>query len=109
MCLSPMTPAHSKDNESGLVRVGCFHQDRSASRCSGLMLQRITETRMRFPCKRLFLAGAAAAALALALPAQAAEEYPSRPIMMLVPLQAGTLADLVARSLGEELAATLKQ
>lgn len=64
---------------------------------------------MRLPFKRLLLAGAAATALALALPARAADEYPSRPIRMLVPLQAGTLADLVARSLSDELAALLKQ
>jgi tripartite-type tricarboxylate transporter receptor subunit TctC len=66
---------------------------------------------MHFPRRRQFFAGTAAAALALALgaPAQAAEEYPSRPITMIVPLQAGTLADLVARSLGDELAAILRQ
>ena len=38
-----------------------------------------------------------------------AEDYPSRPITILVPLQAGTVADLVARTLGDELSAILKQ
>jgi tripartite-type tricarboxylate transporter receptor subunit TctC len=38
-----------------------------------------------------------------------AQDCPNRPITLIVPWQAGTLADLVERTLGDDLAAILKQ
>jgi tripartite-type tricarboxylate transporter receptor subunit TctC len=59
--------------------------------------------------RRALVRAAAACALALAGAAHAADDYPNRPVSLVVPLQAGTLADLVARALGDELAGVLKQ
>src|SRR5262245_8711976 len=44
------------------------------------------------------------AAVALALPARAADPYPSRPITMIVPYTPGTGIDIVARTLGPKIA-----
>lgn len=64
---------------------------------------------MAFMNKRKFIAGAvAAAALAGAGLAQA-QEWPTKPITILVPQQAGTIQDMVARGLGDELSRLLKQ
>lgn len=59
--------------------------------------------------RKFLLCAAAAAALAFGATAGAADDYPNRPITLVVPLQAGTLGDLVARALGDELAPILKQ
>jgi tripartite-type tricarboxylate transporter receptor subunit TctC len=49
-----------------------------------------------------------AAGLGVAAPAQS-ETYPSRPVKVIVPFAAGGPLDLVARGLGDKLAASLKQ
>lgn len=60
--------------------------------------------------KRTFLKLAACAALAAtALHAAAAEDYPRKPIHMLVPFAAGAATDVVARSLAKELGEKLGQ
>jgi tripartite-type tricarboxylate transporter receptor subunit TctC len=51
---------------------------------------------------------AALAALALALPAQA-QDYPSRPVRIMVGANAGGGTDVIARMLGEKFAETFKQ
>jgi tripartite-type tricarboxylate transporter receptor subunit TctC len=52
----------------------------------------------------------AVVALVLAVrPVSAAETYPSRPVKIIVPFAAGGPLDLVARALGDKLAAKLKQ
>jgi tripartite-type tricarboxylate transporter receptor subunit TctC len=53
---------------------------------------------------RLLAAAALAAAQAVSSPA-AAQEWPSKPVHMIVPFPAGTAPDLVARLLGERLGA----
>lgn len=63
------------------------------------------ETKM--PIK--FLAALATAALALALPAAAADSYPTRPVRLLVPTPPGNALDIGARMLAEGLAARWKQ
>jgi tripartite-type tricarboxylate transporter receptor subunit TctC len=53
-----------------------------------------------------------AAALALAMPAHAqngTDNYPSRPIRMIVPLSPGTTTDLVARTIGDAVSRELEQ
>ncbi len=69
----------------------------------------MTPIRWRFPT----VAAAAAAALALAsaglTSARAADAYPSRPIRLLVPLAAGSTADILSRILGAELSKDLGQ
>lgn len=50
-----------------------------------------------------------AAALALALPAQAQSKYPERPITMIVPFAAGGPTDIIARIVGESMSKTLGQ
>lgn len=52
---------------------------------------------------------AAAAAFCLAQPTVWAQSYPARPIQMIVPLQAGTAVDNVARILAPKLSAALGQ
>ena len=59
--------------------------------------------------RKFLLCTAAAAALAFGGAARAADDFPNRPITLVVPLQAGTLGDLVARALGDELGGILKQ
>ena len=54
----------------------------------------------------LLFAGAALLATAGAAPAQ---EYPAKPVRMIVPFAAGGNADLIARILGQKLGETLKQ
>ena len=51
---------------------------------------------------------ALAALTALASPTLA-QDYPSRPVKMIVPLGAGGPADIVARFLGQHLAERMKQ
>jgi tripartite-type tricarboxylate transporter receptor subunit TctC len=56
------------------------------------------------------LARVALCALALAIPAASAQPaYPTRPIKLVVPYPPGALTDLLARTIGERLAAGLKQ
>jgi tripartite-type tricarboxylate transporter receptor subunit TctC len=59
--------------------------------------------------RRFCIAVSAAALLAAALPAAQAEEWPSRPITMVVPFPAGGSADAVARLIALELGDKLKQ
>ena len=60
------------------------------------------------PLHRL-LAASALAAAALASPAALAQGYPAKPIRLLVPLAAGSTADIVSRFAGQELAKALGQ
>jgi tripartite-type tricarboxylate transporter receptor subunit TctC len=50
-----------------------------------------------------------ALAMAAALPEASAQAYPSRPVRLLVPLAAGSTADILSRTIGNELAAALGQ
>jgi len=59
-----------------------------------------------FTRRRLALA---AAALALPAAAGAQQDWPTRPLRLLVPLAAGSTADIVSRTVGSELAARLGQ
>lgn len=52
---------------------------------------------------------AAALACATAGPALAAEDYPSRPVKVIVPFGAGGPADIFARAIGQQLSDALKQ
>lgn len=54
------------------------------------------------------LVGVIAATLALTVAAQA-QDYPSKPIRMVIPFAAGGPTDIVARSIGERLSIALKQ
>jgi tripartite-type tricarboxylate transporter receptor subunit TctC len=58
--------------------------------------------------KRVLLASMLAAGLVVGLQAHA-ETYPARPVKVIVPFAAGGPLDLVARGLGDKLAASLKQ
>lgn len=64
-----------------------------------------TRTRHRFPA----LLAAFAAALAIAPVAVAQQDYPARPIRLVVPYPPGALTDLLARAIGERLGAALRQ
>ena len=55
------------------------------------------------------LAGAACAALALAFPALAQTDYPSRTVTMIVPFPPGGVADITARPVAEAMGRYLKQ
>lgn len=57
--------------------------------------------------RRSILAGMRAAPLALR--AARADDFPSRPIRLIVPFGAGSVADIVARKVGDKAAVTLKQ
>lgn len=57
--------------------------------------------------RRKFMAAAIAGAAAG--PAFAAEDYPSRPVRIIVPFGAGGPADIFARSIGQQLSEALKQ
>ncbi|HSV78331.1 MAG TPA: tripartite tricarboxylate transporter substrate binding protein [Ramlibacter sp.] len=62
------------------------------------------------PTRRLFLQGSGAVAASLALPAvQANEPYPSRPIRIISPYQAGGLVEILSRMLGEKLQRSMGQ
>ena len=56
-----------------------------------------------------FLMATVAGAGAIAPAARAAEQYPVRPIRMIVPLPPGTASDFLARVVGEQLGDTYKQ
>jgi len=53
--------------------------------------------------------GAIGAVIALAAPICAAQDYPTKPIRVIVPFTAGSATDTVARAFGERLHATLGQ
>ena len=60
--------------------------------------------------RRIFLKGAAAGAAAIALPAAAwAQQYPNRPIRVIIPFSAGSTIDILGRIVTEPLAAALGQ
>ena len=62
------------------------------------------------PARRiLVLFSTAAAAVALAAPALAQGKYPDRPVKVIVALPAGGSADMIARTVGQKLAAALGQ
>jgi tripartite-type tricarboxylate transporter receptor subunit TctC len=67
------------------------------------------ETTMTGKFKRGFALVALAAAALLSNRTAIAQDYPSRPVSIIVPLPAGTVADLVARALAEDLAPIFKQ
>ncbi len=52
---------------------------------------------------------AAACALALSTPVAFAQSYPTKPVRVIVPSQAGGGADIVARTIGQKLTAVLGQ
>jgi len=56
-----------------------------------------------------FVFGAACAVLAAATPAGAQDNYPSKPITMIVPFAAGGSSDVIARLVGDEMARGLGQ
>lgn len=59
--------------------------------------------------KRTFVAALLAVLATASGPHAWGQEWPSRPITVLVPQQAGTIQDMIARNLGDELSKTLKQ
>ncbi|RZI64840.1 Bug family tripartite tricarboxylate transporter substrate binding protein [Variovorax guangxiensis] len=59
--------------------------------------------------RSLALALGAAAGLSLAMPSAAQDTYPSRPVKVVVALPAGGSVDMVARMVGQQLAADLGQ
>lgn len=59
--------------------------------------------------RRGFLGSAAALALGAVSNPALAQIYPARPVKLIVPFPAGGPLDLVARAIGDELAASLKQ
>jgi tripartite-type tricarboxylate transporter receptor subunit TctC len=65
---------------------------------------------MKLPRRRfLHLAAGAAALASLALPVQAQDAYPSKPIKLVVTTAAGGANDLVARALAERLSESMRQ
>src|SRR3982074_2392161 len=70
----------------------------------------ITTSVIREVAVRLLPCRAALLALAIATSAAAAQSgYPSQPIKLIVPYPAGSLVDVLGRSIGETLAASLRQ
>ncbi|SDC80625.1 Tripartite-type tricarboxylate transporter, receptor component TctC [Variovorax sp. CF079] len=59
--------------------------------------------------RSFFIAGALAGLLALPLAAQAQDDYPSRPVRVLVPFPAGGTSDIMGRLIAEELGKQLRQ
>jgi tripartite-type tricarboxylate transporter receptor subunit TctC len=59
--------------------------------------------------KRLFLTGAALAALTLVAPVAMAQAFPSKPIRIVVPFGAGGVADLTARTVAQKMSESLGQ
>lgn len=62
---------------------------------------------MRLPRRTLLAAGLAA--LAAALPVHAQDNWPSKPVKIVVPFAPGGTSDILARTLAEKLQGTLKQ
>jgi len=63
----------------------------------------------RHPCPRTLCAAACGALLALAAGATTAEDYPTRPVRIIVGFPPGGATDLVARIIAPKLGETLKQ
>src|ERR1700687_2264135 len=59
--------------------------------------------------RRPVLIAVALIGLGLAVPAQAQDKYPSRPIKLLVPFPAGGAVDVMGRLIGQRLSSTLGQ
>jgi len=59
--------------------------------------------------RRLAFSILAAAALAASVPAAVAQDWPGKPIRIVVPFAAGGTSDILARTLGEKLQGTLGQ
>ncbi len=63
----------------------------------------------KIPRIMLKLSNLARLALVLALPAVCAQDYPGKPIRMVVPYSAGGVSDNLARAVSEKLASAIKQ
>src|SRR6516225_2894448 len=63
----------------------------------------------RCPMRKLILVAAALAAILASVGEAAAQAYPERPVMMLVPLATGGSTDVIARIVAEGMRATLGQ
>lgn len=69
----------------------------------------MTTTKTRSTGIRASFAAILAAVLALAAPATVAQDFPTKPIRVVVPYAAGGGADILARLVGQQLSARLKQ
>ncbi|NLD54573.1 MAG: tripartite tricarboxylate transporter substrate binding protein, partial [Burkholderiaceae bacterium] len=58
---------------------------------------------MNLPALKRILAGAAAGLIGLAPAAATADDYPSKPIRMVIPFAAGGTTDLLARAIAQHL------